>query len=124
MPCGSKGRAASTQTQTNCNHGEVEALCCDALEYEVVKVPQQGIWSRLAFELMQCFGVNAVGQECRTDAMARHVAHEDGQNLVAVWKNHAEITANGARGTIVGRDRDIVPHQALWRERLLNTSSE
>jgi hypothetical protein len=47
--------------------------------------------------------------------MARHVAHEQTEN-VAVRKDYAEVTANGTRGTVVGLDDDVVPNQAARRE--------
>src|SRR5215471_15264430 len=123
MSCGSKVRTTPAHTETNCSHGEVEAVCREAIVHKIVNVPQQANRTRLAFELMERFGVNAVGHERRTNAMTRHVAQQDGQNFIAVWEDHAKVTADGTRGTVVAFDRNIVPNQALWCERLLDTRS-
>src|SRR5262249_32332363 len=58
MTSADKSRPATTHTETNCGHGEVKAVCRKANVRRVMKVPQQFTRCRLAFELMQRFGVN------------------------------------------------------------------
>src|SRR5215469_128275 len=89
MACGSKDRTTPAHTETNCSHGEVEAVCREAIVHKIVNVPQQANRTRLAFELMERFGVNAVGHERRTNAMTRHVAQQDGQYFIAVWERQS-----------------------------------
>ena len=78
MASGSESHVAPAPIKTGYGHRKVKAVYCDAVIDEVVNVPQQGTRPSLPFELMQCFGVNAVCHERRTNAMARHVAQEDG----------------------------------------------
>jgi hypothetical protein len=105
---------APTLTEANRRHGEVKAIGGEAIVHEIVDVSQHSAWPGFALELMQGLGVNAIGHECRPDAMARHIAYENGKGVVIMREDHAKIATNGACGTVVTFDGDIRPSQALW----------
>src|SRR5271165_4737825 len=111
-----KGHAAPALRKTPCGHGEIKTIESDVIMNEVVKTPQQNAGAGLACQLMQGFGVDTVSHESRTDPMTRNIAQENAQKFLAVGKDHAEVTTNRARGTVVALDRDLVPNQAAWRE--------
>src|SRR3974390_3017902 len=102
MACTSKGHVTPALTKTGNGHREIKAVQGNAVIHEIMKMPQQGAGPRLALEFVQSFGVNPVGHERRTNAMARHVTHDEFQIFVAFRKNHAEVTADSLRGAVIG----------------------
>jgi len=76
MPGSSEGHAATAPDESTRRHGEVEALDTNIFMNESVESPKQGAQPCIAFELVQSLGVNAVGDQCGTDAVSRHVADQ------------------------------------------------
>jgi hypothetical protein len=122
MAAGSESYMASAPVKTGYGHREIKAV--QWIMHEVVKKPEQGARPCLSFEFTQRFGVNPVGHERRTDAVARHVAHEQAEEFVAMRKSHAEVTAKGVRRAVIGLNGEIVPNHAAWYERFLDARSE
>src|SRR5208283_4689663 len=124
MASGSESHVAPAPVKTGYGHREIKAVQWYALMHEVVKAPQQGAGPSLSFEFTQSFGVNPIGHERRTDTVARHVAHEQAEEFVAMRKDQAEVTANGVRRAVIGLNGEIVPNHAAWYERFLDARSE
>src|SRR5208282_1838936 len=110
MAGGGKSRATSAVCEIDCGHGEVEGVRRESIVHELVKMPQQIARARLEFKLMQCFRIYPVGHQRRAYAMTRHVANEDRQRLVTMWKDHAKVTAYSVSWSEVSLDRNVIPN--------------
>ena len=76
-----------------------------------------------AFDLRHGFGVDAIGDESRADAVAGNVADEEAKRILP-RSDQAEITADGANGLIVCGDVNAAPGESCGRKALLDARGE
>ena len=75
-------------------------------------------------ELRGGFGVDAIGDERRTDAVAGNVADQQVEMIVVERADQAEIAADGAHRMVVGVDVDAAPDDRSRRQALLHARGQ
>src|SRR4029077_16200577 len=105
------------------DHREVKDRRPDIAKHEAIEVVHHRAERDAAFDLRHGFGIDAIGDESRADAVAGNVANEKAERVVTRG-DQAAVAADGANGLIVGGDVDAAPGESGGREALLDTCGE
>src|SRR5579862_3038811 len=123
MTCVGEFEGAVVAIEARGDHGEVKNRRADVAEHEAIQVVHHGAERDAAFDLRHGFGVDAISDESRANAVAGNVADEEAKRIVP-RRDQSEIAADGANGLIVGGDVDAAPGESCGREALLDSGSE
>jgi hypothetical protein len=118
-----KFEGAIVAVEARGNHREIKHRRSDIAEHEAIEVVHHGAERDAAFDLRHGFGVDAIGDEGRADAVAGNVADEKAERILP-RRDQSEVAANCANGLIVGGDIDAAPGESRGREALLHAGSE
>jgi hypothetical protein len=115
-----ENHAAAGTVNARGSDGEEENRTADIVHNEAVELGEHGIQRGAGAQLRHHFGVNAIGDEGGTDAVAGNVADQQIQIVIVERTDQAEIAADSAHGMIKSFDADAAPHQRFRREALLH----
>src|SRR5579862_762175 len=101
------------------DHREIKDRRPDVAEHEAIQVVHHRAERDAAFDLRHGFGVDAIGDESRADAVAGNVANEKAERIVP-RSDEPKIAADGANGLIVRGDIDAAPRESCRSEALLD----
>jgi hypothetical protein len=123
MSCVGEFERACVAIQTCGDHREIEDGRADIAEHEAIQVVHHRAKRGAPLDLRHGFGVDAIGDERRADAVAGNIAHKKAERIVP-RRDEPEIAADCANGLIVGGDIDAAPGESGRCEALLNAGGE
>src|SRR5580692_4936031 len=90
---------------------EKENRAADIVHDETVELAEHSVQRGASAQLRHHFGVDAVGDERRADAVAGNIADEQIQIVIVERTHQPEIAADGANGVIESFDSHSAPDE-------------
>jgi hypothetical protein len=124
MPSASENHPPPIAPDTHNREGKKETWDANAPDDKLVELTEHIAKRRAAAQLLDRFGVNAVCNERRSDAVARDIAHKQIQVLVIQRTNKTKVSPDCPHGQIERFDLNTAPTDRFRLEALLNAGRE
>src|SRR5713226_6603411 len=124
MASSCKDHASSTSVDPGCRQCDKHPRAGDVFDEEAVQLSEHVEERHTTAQMRGCFGVDAVGDQRGTDAVAGNITDEQTEVLVVQRIYQGEVAADGVHGMIEGVNTHGVPDQRSGCEAVLDARSE